>query len=60
MGKWNSLIILGKCFVQHHRDIQHTGGTIKIVLLENAKMFQSEMALTEILLLVTKREKIDI
>ena len=35
-----SLTILRKIFVLYHKDIRHAGGTLKIVLLENAKMFQ--------------------
>ena len=44
----NSLIILRKNFVSHHKDIRHTGGTIKIVFLENAKMFELQMTLPKI------------
>ena len=58
IGERNSKTILRKIFVLHHKDIRHTGGTIKIVLFENAKMLQLQMTLTKIALLGTKREKI--
>ena len=47
-GEINSQTIFRKNFVEHYRDIRHTEGTIKISLLENAKMFQLQMKLTKI------------
>ena len=43
-----SLTILRKIFVLPHKDIRHIEGSIKILLLENAKMFQMQMTLIKI------------
>ena len=41
------------------KNIRHVGGTIKVVLLENTKIFQLQMTLIKFSLLMTKREKND-
>ena len=48
-----------KIFLINIRNIRHTGGTLKIVLLGNTKMFQLQITLIKFSLLVTKRKKID-
>ena len=40
--------IRDRIFVLHHKDIRHSVGIIKILLLENAKMFQLQITLTKI------------
>ena len=55
IGEKTSPTISRKIFVLHSKNIQHTGGSIKIALFENAKMFQLQMTLAEIWLLVKKR-----